>query len=338
MKDLRELTEIMTKPSARLIADMEKIQGDILILGAGGKVGPSLSILAKRALQAAGSKAEVKAVSLVFDQQMEELMQEYGVQKIQADLSDPQALEKLPDAKNIIYMIGRKFGTWADQALTWQINSMIPVDVCRRYADASIVVFSTGNVYGTKPILHGGFCEEDQPEPIGEYAQSCLARERVFEFFSGKNQTQVLLFRLNYAIDLRYGVLYDIAKAVYEERPVNLAQGVFNCIWQGDVCEYALRSLLRTACPPAKLNVTGPETISIRWAAEEFGKRFGKQPLFEGTEGSESLFSQTTKLNREMGYPNVSLGEMIDWTAEWIKAGGTVIQAPTHFETTDGKY
>ena len=338
MKDIEELMERMTRPSARLVEDMKRLDGDVMVLGAGGKVGPSLSITAKRAFEAAGLDREVRAVSLFFDERMAALMRSYGVTLVEADLSDPAALAALPDARNIVYMVGRKFGTYQDQALTWHINSMIPVDVCRRFPDASFVVFSTGNVYGVKPILHGGFCEEETPNPVGEYAQSCLARERVFEYYSGLNKTKVLMFRLNYAIDMRYGVLYDIAKAVYEGRPVSLAQGVFNCLWQGDVCEYALRGLLRAESPVRPLNVTGPETISIRWAATELGKLLGKEPIFEGVEGAESLFSQTTRLNREMGYPNVSLREMMELTADWIRADGAVIDAPTHFEATDGKY
>lgn len=338
MKTLRDLIDTMTRPSDRLVEDMKQLDGDVLILGAGGKVGPSLSITAKRAFDAAGLNREVTAVSLFFEAEAAALMREYGVTLVEADLSDPLAVAKLPDAKNIVYMVGRKFGTYQDQALTWHINSMIPIDICRRYPDASFTVFSTGNVYGVKPILHGGFCEEDVPNPIGEYAQSCLARERVFEYYSNRFGTRVLLFRLNYAIDMRYGVLYDIAKAVYEGRPVSLAQGVFNCLWQGDVCEYALRSLLRAENPPRALNVTGPETISIRWAAEEFGKLLGKKPIFDGVEGTESLFSQTTRLNKEMGYPRVSLREMMEMTADWIQNDGTVIDAPTHFEATDGKY
>jgi nucleoside-diphosphate-sugar epimerase len=235
-------------------------------------------------------------------------------------------------------MVGRKFGTEGNSALTWQINSLLPVKICERFPNASCVVFSTGNVYGLSPICYGGFSEESELSPIGEYAQSCLARERVFEFYSDKNKNPILIFRLNYAIDMRYGVLHDIASAVNEGRAIDLSQGVFNCLWQGDVCEYALRSLLHTDNPPVKLNITGPETISIRWVAQEFGQRLGKTPVFINTEGSSALFSKTTKMNSLMGYPLVSLGEMLDMTVEWLKFSGECIDAPTHFEATNGKY
>lgn len=338
MKTKAEILELMTRPSDRLIRDMKALDSDIMILGAGGKVGPSLAITAKRAFDAAGINKRVVAVSLFDYPDAPASMREAGVEVIEADVSDPDQLSKLPDIKNILYMIGRKFGTTQNQSLTWQVNVLLASKVCERFPGSNIVAFSTGNVYGTTGLNTGGSSEFDELRPEGEYAQSCLGRERVMEYYSIKDNTNVLLFRLNYAIDMRYGVLYDIANAVYNEKPVSLGQPVFNCLWQGDVCEYALRSLLHTSVPPTMLNVTGPETISTRWAANEFAKRFGKPATFSGDEGERALLSNSSKMTKLMGYPSVSLEAMIDMVAEWIMAGGEVISAPTHFESTDGKY
>jgi len=338
MKTVSEILELMTRPSNRLIEDMKTLNGDIMILGAGGKIGPSLAITAKRAFDAAGIKRKVVAVSLFDYKDAPSSMREAGVEVIEADISDPEKLQALPGIPNIIYMVGRKFGTTNNQSLTWQVNVLLPTKVCERFPGSNIVAFSTGNVYGMTGLTSGGSNELDEPKPYGEYAQSCLGRERIMEYYSEKDKTSMLLFRLNYAIDMRYGVLYDIANAIYNENPVSIDQPIFNCIWQGDVCEYALRSLLHTAVPPTKLNVTGPETISTRWIAAEFAKRFNKKVQFSGEEGDCALSSNTTKLSKLMGYPKVPLENMIDMVADWIKEGGEAINAPTHFETTNGKY
>lgn len=336
--ETQELLEFMTRPGARLVADMKKLDGDIMILGAGGKIGPSMAITAKRAADAAGTGARVFAASLFDGEEAPEAMRRAGVEVIAADLSDPAQLAALPDAKNVIFMAGRKFGTVGRESATWQTNVILPYLAAERYAGSRFVAFSTGNVYGMAPVVSGGFCEDDVLRPIGEYAQSCLGRERILEHCSEKNRTPMLIFRLNYAIDLRYGVLYDIAKAIMDERPIDVSQGVFNCIWQGDVCEYAIRSLLRTAVPPEKLNVSSPEALSIRWAAKELGKRLGKEPRFTGEEVNSALFSNCQKLVRTMGAPTVGILSMMDMVADWILRGGEAISAPTHFETTNGVY
>lgn len=334
----KELMEFMTRPSPRLIDDVKRIQGDIMILGAGGKVGPALAIKAKRAVDAAGTGARVIAVSLFDYPDAPAEMRSAGVEVIEADLSNPGQLRALPDVENIIYMVGKKFGTAGNQSLTWYINVVIPTLVCQRFPKASIVSFSTGNYYGAAPIRQGGFCEEDIPAPIGEYAQSCMARERVMEHFSRINGTKMLQFRLNYAIDLRYGVLYDIARAIMEGKPVDLTPAVFNCVWQGDVCEYAIRSLLLTESPSAALNVSSPEAISIRWAAGEIAKRLGKDVTFTGTEGETALFSNCQKMVRLLGRPLMDVPQMMDLVCAWVLQGGEVISAPTHFEATDGVF
>lgn len=334
----KELLDLMTTPSERLVSDMKKLDGDIMILGAGGKVGPSLAITAKRAFAAAGLGFRVVAVSLFDYPDAADSMRQAGVEVIEADISDPEQLAALPDIKNIIYMVGKKFGTTGNQSMTWQINVTLPAIVAQRFPGSNMVSFSTGNVYGLTKLNSGGFCEEDELCPVGEYAQSCLGRERVLEYYSRKNGTPMLMFRLNYAIDMRYGVLYDIANCVMKGLPVQLEQGVFNCIWQGDVCEYAIRCLLHTQVPPAALNVSSPEVVSIRWAANEFAKRFGKEPVFTGEEGTHSMFSNCQRMVHLMGAPSMDILAMIDMVTQWLKNGGEVITAPTHFEAVDGKF
>lgn len=338
LKTTSELTEFMTRPSARLVEDLKRLKGDIMILGAGGKVGPAMAVLAKRGVEAAGTGAKVYAASLFDRPDAPDIMRSAGVEVIEADLSDPKQLAALPEAENIIFMVGKKFGTEGNESLTWHINVILPYLAAERFPRSRIVAFSTGNVYGMAPVVSGGFCEDDVPHPIGEYAETCLGRERILEHCSVQNQTPMLIFRLNYAIDLRYGVLYDIANAIVEGRPIDVSQGVFNCIWQGDVCEFAIRSLLRTAVPPEKLNVSSPEAISIRWAAKELGKRLGKEPTFTGEEVQSALFSNCQKMVRMMGAPSVGILELIDMVAQWVQQGGEVISAPTHFETTNGTY
>ncbi len=338
LKTTSELTEFMTRPSARLVEDLKRLKGDIMILGAGGKVGPAMAVLAKRGIEAAGTGAKVYAASLFDRPDAPDTMRSAGVEVIEADLSDPKQLAALPEAENIIFMVGKKFGTEGNESLTWHINVILPYLAAERFPRSRIVAFSTGNVYGMAPVVSGGFCEDDVPHPIGEYAETCLGRERILEHCSVQNQTPMLIFRLNYAIDLRYGVLYDIANAIVEGRPIDVSQGVFNCIWQGDVCEFAIRSLLRTAVPPEKLNVSSPEAISIRWAAKELGKRLGKEPTFTDEEVQSALFSNCQKMVRMMGAPSVGILELIDMVAQWVQQGGEVISAPTHFETTNGTY
>ena len=332
------LQQIMTEPSEALIRDVAQLKGDLMILGAGGKVGPTMAIKAKRALTAAGSDAKVIAVSLFDYADAPEAMRNAGVEVIEANLSDPKQLAALPEAENIIYMVGRKFGTTDNEYMTWHINVTLPYLIAQRFPNSRIVAFSTGNTYGVKALTSGGWVEEDKPQPVGEYAQTCLGRERVLEYCSRQNNTPMLMFRLNYAIDLRYGVLYDIANNIYNNRPVDVSQSVFNCMWQGDVCEYAIRSLLLTAVPPEKLNVSSPEVVSIRWAAKELGKRLGKEPIFTGEEGERSLFLNCQKMVYHFGRPKKGILEMMDLVVAWMKNGGETISAPTHFEATDGKF
>jgi len=338
MKTTTELLERLTTPSDSLIEDMKKIKGDILVIGAGGKIGPTLSVLAKKAARQCGADRRVIAASLFTDEETIDYLTRNDVDVINTDLLEPGALDKLPDAPNIIYMAGRKFGTQGNQGLTWAINAYLPGLTAQRYADSRIVAFSTGNVYGMRPIHSGGALEDEGLEPVGEYAQSCVGRERILTYWSETNDTPMLLFRLNYAIDMRYGVLYDIASAVRDQKPVDLSIGYVNCIWQADAAEYALRSLLYCDTPPAVLNVTGPESISVAHIAEAFGRLFDMPVEYRGAPPESSLYSNAGKMARLFGYPSVSLNQMIEWTADWLISGGDVIDAPTHFEQRNGKF
>jgi len=338
MKNVEQLFEVMTNPSNRLIEDIKKIDGDIMLLGAGGKVGATVAIAAKRAMDAAGLNHRVIAVSLFDYQNSPVLMQNAGVEVIEADLFDESQVEKLPPVKNIIYLVGKKFGTTGNISHTWAVNVILPITIAKHFTNSNIVMFSTGNVYGMRDITSGGAVENSILDPVGEYARTCVGRERVMEYYSIKDGTPMLFFRLNYAVDMRYGVLHDIAAAVFNGRPIDLSVGYFNCIWQGDVAEFAIRSLLHCTTPPAALNISGPEAISVKWVALEFGCIFKKEVAFIGETPESALFSNTTKANKLFGYPSVTLSEMIDETAEWCINGGEVIAAPTHFEERSGKY
>lgn len=335
---IAELEEQLSKPSKRLIEDISKIEGDIMILGLGGKMGPTLAKLAKRAVDAAGITKRIIGASRFSNQLLYKELTDFGIECIKVDLLDDEALMKLPKVENVIYMAGNKFGTSGNEHFTWAMNAYLPGRVSERYKESKIVVFSTGNVYPFLPIKSGGATEEVKPSPIGEYAQSCLGRERVFEHFSIKNGTKMLLYRLNYALDLRYGVLLEIAKAVMEQKPINLSMGFANVIWQGDANEYAIRSLLHCESPAKKLNVTGPETISIQWLAEEFGKLLKIKPIFENKPAETALLNNSSEAYSLFGKPTTSLQDMIQWTANWVKIGGEQLGKPTHFQERKGDF
>jgi len=338
LEDITELDQVLTNPSDRLIKDMARLEGDILILGAGGKMGPSLALLAKRAIGQLDEKKEVICVSRFSDKEQKKFLENHGIRVIAADLMNEDDLQSLPEAKNVIYMAGQKFGTAENQSLSWALNSYLPGRIADKYRKSSIVVFSTGNVYPLVNVMSGGSTENDSVGPVGEYAQSCLGRERVFEYFSRKHDTPMIMYRLNYAIDLRYGILLEIAQSVYQEKPVDLRTGHVNVIWQGDANEIALRSLLHSSSPPSVLNVTGPETVSVRWLATEFGKWFGKKPEFVNQEQPTALLSNASNCFKLFGYPSVSLQQMIEWTANWVIHDGKTIDKPTKFQEREGAF
>ena len=334
------LDNLLTTPSDALAQFMAGLDGDIIILGAGGKMGPTLATLAVNACKKAGVDKRVIAVSRFGDPFAVALLEKAGVEIISADLMKPGALAGLPDVPNVIYMAGRKFGTDGQEYLTWAMNTWLPSLVAERYKNSRIVVFSSGNIY---PMMHptqGGADEATSPDPIGEYAMSTLGRERVFEYASQTYGTPVCMYRLNYAVDLRYGVLNDIAQTILRKEPVRITAPVFNCIWQGDANEAALKCLCICESPPTRLNVTGPETVSVKWAALELGKYLSIEPEIEEPEeqNGTALINNAAKMCEIFGYPTVSLNQMIKWQAQWLLEGGRVLNKPTHFEERKGKF
>ncbi|WP_047983341.1 NAD-dependent epimerase/dehydratase family protein [Ornithinibacillus californiensis] len=338
MQTIAELEEIMTKPSQRLIDDLKQVNGDIMILGVGGKMGPTLAKLAKRAVDEAGLNTRIIGVSRFSSGNLQEELETSGIETIACDLLNEEELNQLPSVKNVIFMAGKKFGTMGNEHFTWAMNTYLPGRVAEKFADSNIIVFSSGNIYPFVDITKAGCTEETPTQPVGEYAQSCLGRERVFTYLSKKNNTPILLYRLNYAIDMRYGVLLEIAKQVFNDKPVDLTTGHVNVIWQGDANEYALRSLLHCSTDPAILNITGPETISVRWLAEEFGRHFNKEVTFVNSETPTALLNNAGKAHKLFGYPSTSLQQMVEWTADWLKNDGQMIDKPTHFQERQGAF
>jgi nucleoside-diphosphate-sugar epimerase len=332
------LEERMSLPTETDIAAMRALDGDVLILGVGGKMGPTLAQLIRRSADAAGKKLRVMGVARFTDKALPNALRTHGIEPIACDLLEPEELAKLPDAENVIFMAARKFGTTGAEHLSWAINPQLPALVADRYRNSRIVCFSSGNVYPLVPATRGGASEQTPVGPQGEYAQSVLGRERIFEHASYRWGTRVTLLRLNYAIDLRYGVLVDIARTVFEQRPVDLRMPLVNIIWQGDANSVCMRSISHCASPPFVLNLTGPETLSTRWIAEQFAERFGREALFTGEESHSALLNNAARCHRLFGYPTVTPSEMIDWIAEWIAAGGALSNKPTHFQTQDGRF
>jgi len=333
-----ELEEMLSRPTPETVKAVSRLDGDILILGVSGKIGPTLARLVKRAVEEGGLDKRVIGVSRFSTPGLREELERTGVETVSCDLLEEEEVERLPEASNVIYMVGRKFGTEEDHSLTWAINTHIPAIVSRRFRRSKIVVFSTGNVYPLVPTSSGGADESTPPDPVGEYAQSCLGRERIFEYFSKKYGLKTLFLRLNYAIDLRYGVLLDVAKKVFEGLAIDLRMGYVNVIWQGDVNNIAVRSLELCSSPPEIVNVTGPETVSVRWLAEKFGVLFGKKPVFKNSEMENALLSNASKCFRIFGPPTVALDQMIKWVAHWVLIGGRTFNKPTHFEAVDGRF
>jgi nucleoside-diphosphate-sugar epimerase len=330
-----ELDELLSTPRAETTAALEACPGDIIILGAGGKMGPTLARMAARARK---DSRRVIAVARWSSVSVRHRLNAAGVETIRCDLLDPHAVAQLPDAANVIFMAGQKFGTDDAPAMTWAMNTIVPAHCAHRYRNSRIVAFSTGNVYPLTAIQRGGSREDDTPGPVGEYAASCLGRERVFEFYATNHRTRVAIFRLNYAIDLRYGVLVDVALKVYRGEPVSVEMGYVNVIWQGDANRIALECLRLASSPPFVVNVTGGEMISVRELAEWFGKRFGKRAQFAGSERADALLSNTSRMREMFGAPEVSHDQMREWVAQWIEEGGPLLGKATKFEARDGRF
>ncbi len=335
-----ELDALLSAPSAATIAALARVPGDIVVLGAGGTMGPTLARMAARVRDAekGGARRRVIAVSRFSAGGVEASLKKAGVETVSCDLLDRDAVARLPDAPNVVFMAGQKFGTHDAPSRTWMMNVVVPAICAERYAGSRIVVFSTGNVYPLTPVSTGGAREGDATAPVGEYAETCVGRERVFEHFAAARGTKAAIVRLNYAIALRYGVLTDLALRVATGDAVSLAMGHVNVIWQGDANRAALELLPRASNPPLVVNVTGSATLSVRSIATALGERLGREPRFEGAEAPDALLSNTDRMRSLLGEPETSLDTMLDWVADWVKTGRPLLGKATHFEARDGKF
>ncbi|MFP5229465.1 MAG: NAD-dependent epimerase/dehydratase family protein [Acidobacteriota bacterium] len=334
----QQLNDLLTQPSEADVAFARRLRGDTMILGAGGKMGPTLAQRLLRALRGAGSKSRVLAVSRFQSSAAQRELNDAGVETLSCDLLDPEGIAALPVVENVLFLAGRKFGSAGDPDLTWAMNVVVPAQVAQHFRESRIVAFSTGNVYPFVSPERGGCVESDAPAPLGEYAQSCLGRERVFEFYSRKFGTPCLLFRLNYAIDLRYGVLVDIARQVYEGKPVDISVPAVNVLWQGDANSYAMRALELCESPARILNVTGPETIQVLRVAEFFGRRFKRELQVKGESKGLALLNDAGVCHAALGYPAVSAHALMEAVAGWVESGGASLNKATKFQVTDGKF
>ena len=338
IRKVEELGELLSEPSAALVKGLARLLGDILVLGVGGKMGPSLARMAKRASEAAGTPRRVIGVARFTASELESKLQAHGVETIRADLLDEAQLARLPEAPNVIFMAGMKFGSTGQEALTWAMNTHLPSLVCKRYPRSRMIVFSTGNIYGLTPVASGGSVETDALNPVGEYAMSCLGRERIFEYFSRSANIPMAFVRLNYASELRYGVLVDLAQRVRAGEPIDLSMGHLNTIWLADANDMALQALAHVSFPPLLLNVTGPELLSVREVCEQFGKLMGKSVSFHGKESSTALLNNAQQAFRRFGLPRIPAQQLIRWTADWIMRGQPTLSKPTHFESRSGSF
>ncbi|MGI9073858.1 MAG: NAD-dependent epimerase/dehydratase family protein [Bryobacteraceae bacterium] len=335
---VEELERRLSEPSEADRTFMRGLQGDVIILGAGGKMGPSLAKLAKRAADQAGVHKRILAVSRFTSEAARRDLEMAGVEVVPCDLLSPEKVSQLPHCENVLYLAGRKFGSTGRPDLTWAMNAIAPALAAYHYRQSRIVAFSTGNVYGLRSVGSSGSRETDPVSPVGEYAQSCLARERIFEYHSNEYKTECLTFRLNYAVDLRYGVLVDIARKVCAGEPIDVTIPAFNAIWQRDANSYALRALNLCTSPPRILNVTGNETATVREVAQSFAAQFGRTCHIQGKEGSSALLSDASLCHSLLGPPSVSFSTLKEWVADWVVKGGENLDKPTHFEVVDGSY
>ena len=333
-----QLEELLSRPSAEVIEMFSRLDGDLMFLGVSGKIGQSLARMAKRACDEAGIKKRIIGVALFENKEQQNKIEKYGIETINGDLLDKNFTNSLPTPRNVFFLAGMKFGSIDNLAMTWAVNSYLPAIVADHFKHSRIVAFSTGCVYPLVPVESRGSVETDVPVAIGEYAQSCLGRERMFEYNSIKNKTEVTLIRLNYSVEMRYGVLVDIALKVKNNQPVDLTMGYFNVIWQGDMNNFVLRSLEHVKNPAKILNITGPEILSVSEVAKEFGKLFGVKPVLVNKEAPTALLSNSEQAFGLFGQPKVTINQVIKWIAGWIKDDKELLGKPTHFEVRDGKY
>lgn len=336
--DEEQLEELLSRPTSEVVDLFKTLEGDIIFLGIAGKIGPSIARMAMRACKEAGVSKRIIGVSRFSNELERNQIEQFGIETIRGNLLEPDFVNTLPKVKNVVFLAGMKFGAEGNLSLTWAMNAYMPAMVAEHFKDSRIVAFSTGCVYPLVNIRSGGSVESDKPVAIGEYAQSCLGRERMFEYGSLKYGTQVSLIRLNYSVEMRYGVLVDVASKVKNDQVVDLAMGYFNVIWQGDMNVVSLLSLAQCTSPAKIINITGPEMLSVRQIALEFGKLFGKTPKFSGEEASTALLSNACLSHSLFGKPMVSPAKIIQWISNWMKHENRLLNKQTHFEVRDGKY
>jgi nucleoside-diphosphate-sugar epimerase len=332
------LEENLSRPTPGVIDTIRRLQGDIIILGVGGKMGPTLARMVRRASDEAGVKRRVIGVARFSNPNLPEQLERYGVEPIAADLLDRSALSRLPDASNVVSMTGMKFGSTGQESLTWAMNCFLPAMICERYKNSRIVTFSTGNVYGLVPVASGGSREHDVPNPVGEYAMSALGRERIVDYVSRSLKIPAAIIRLNYAVELRYGVLVDIARKVFHGHAVDVSMGYANVIWQQEATAMSLMAFDQCSIPPFVINVAGPEILRIREVAHKLGQIFNKPAHVTGDESPDALLNNASDAHQMFFRPTVTADEMMEQIAEWISSGGHTLGKPTHFETRDGKF
>ena len=336
--DVPHLDDLLSDPPDYVVDALRNLDGDILVLGVAGKMGPTLAMMAKRASSRVATERRVIGVARFSDSAQQQILEAAGIETLRCDLLDEADIERLPDAPNVVFMAGRKFGSTGFESLTWAMNTYVPALVARRFKSSRIAVFSTGNVYGLTAVGRGGSKETDVPRPVGEYAMSCLGRERMFEYFSSTLGTRATILRLNYAVEMRYGILADLARRVAANETIDLTMGYFNAIWQADANAIALASLSHAAAPPLVLNIAGPEEISVRAVCSDLAARLGRSVTFSGEEAHDALLSNGERAWSLFGRPRISVDQVIAWTADWFHRGGATLGKPTHFESRDGTF
>jgi hypothetical protein len=338
IEDVEQLESLLSEPTDQAVETLGRLDGDVLLLGVGGKMGPTLARMARVASERASVRRRVIGVARFTEPGLEARLQGHGVETIRCDVLDPEQLARLPEAPNVLALVVMKFGATGQEARTWAVNCWAPGLICQRFRQSRIVAFSTGNVYGLTPVALGGSVESDPLNAVGDYSQSCVGRERIYEHFSRTWQIPMALLRLNYATETRYGVLVDLAQRVWAGQPVDLTMGHLNAVWQADANAAALAAFGHVAVPPLVVNLAGPELLSVRRVAEQFGRLLGKPVTFRGTESSDAFLSNGQLGHRLFGYPRVSVARMMAWIADWVRRGGPTHGKPTHFEVRDGKF
>ncbi|NLF06983.1 MAG: NAD(P)-dependent oxidoreductase [Pirellulaceae bacterium] len=338
MADVAQLEELLSRPTPGAVETMKRLKGDVVILGVGGKIGPSLARMVRRADAAAGVSRRVFGVARFSSPGLKEKLEADGIEAIPCDLLDRERLAALPDAPNVLYLAAMKFGATGREAATWARNVYLPGLVCEKYRRARVVAYSTGNVYPLVPVSGGGSVESDAPNPVGEYGMSCLGRERIFQYFSRLFDMPVAFIRLNYANEMRYGVIVDLARKVFAGEPVDATMGYFNAIWQGDNNAMTLQAFDHAAAPPRAINVTGRRVLSVREIARQLGELMGRPAAVVGQEAPDALLSDSTLARRLFGEPRVEESQLIEWIADWTVRGGPTLDKPTRFEVRDGRF